>query len=44
MEEKIPVMFPGGHNTVVQQQEKMIADQLAMTQVVGKQLWDAGLP
>lgn len=44
MEEKIPVMFPGGHNTVVQQQEKMIADQLAMTQMVGKQLWNAGLP
>lgn len=44
MEEKIPVMFPGGHNTVVQQQEKMIADQLAMTKAVGKQLWDAGLP
>lgn len=44
MEEKIPVMFPGGHNTVVQQQEKIIADQLAMTQMVGKQLWNAGLP
>ena len=44
MEEKIPVMFPGGHNSVVQVQEKMIADQLAMTRVVGKQLWDAGLP
>jgi len=44
MQEKIPVMFPGGHNTVVQSQEKMVADQLAMTKVVGKQLWDAGLP
>ncbi|MCF0056490.1 polysaccharide deacetylase family protein [Dyadobacter sp. CY356] len=44
MEEKIPVMFPGGHNSVVQIQEKIIADQLAMTQMVGKQLWDAGLP
>lgn len=44
MEEKIPVMFPGGHNTVVQTQEKMVAQQLAMTQMVGKQLWDAGLP
>ena len=44
MEEKIPVMFPGGHNSVVQVQEKMIADQLAMTRVVGKQLWNAGLP
>ena len=44
MQEKIPVMFPGGHNTVVQQQEKGIADQLAMTRIVGKQLWEAGLP
>jgi predicted glycoside hydrolase/deacetylase ChbG (UPF0249 family) len=44
MQEKIPVMFPGGHNTVVQQQEKVIGDQLAMTRAVGKQLWDAGLP
>jgi predicted glycoside hydrolase/deacetylase ChbG (UPF0249 family) len=44
MEEKIPVMFPGGHNLVAQQQEKIIADQLAMTQEVGKQLWNAGLP
>ncbi len=44
MQEKIPVMFPGGHNTVVQQQEKGIADQIAMTRTVGKQLWDAGLP
>jgi predicted glycoside hydrolase/deacetylase ChbG (UPF0249 family) len=44
MEEKIPVMFPGGHNTVVQQQEKMISEQFAMTQQVGKQLWAAGLP
>jgi predicted glycoside hydrolase/deacetylase ChbG (UPF0249 family) len=44
MQEKIPVMFPGGHNTVVQQQEKMISEQFAMTQQVGKQLWAAGLP
>ena len=44
MEEKIPVMFPGGHNSVAQQQEKIVADQLAMTQMVGKQLWNAGLP
>lgn len=44
MEQKIPVMFPGGHNTVVQEQEKIIKNQLAMTRVIGKQLWDAGLP
>lgn len=44
MEEKIPVMFPGGHNTLVQQSEKAIKDQLEMTRMIGKQLWDAGLP
>jgi predicted glycoside hydrolase/deacetylase ChbG (UPF0249 family) len=44
MEEKIPVMFPGGHNSVAQQQEKIVSEQLAMTRTVGKQLWDAGLP
>ncbi|WP_025764160.1 polysaccharide deacetylase family protein [Dyadobacter tibetensis] len=44
MEEKIPVMFPGGHNTVAQSQEKLVADQLQMTRKVGQQLWAAGLP
>ncbi len=44
MEEKIPVMFPGGHNTVAQSQEELVAAQLKMTQMVGKQLWEAGLP
>lgn len=44
MQEKIPVMFPGGHNTVVRQQEKAIGDQIEMTRMVGKQLWEAGLP
>ena len=44
MTEKIPVMFPGGHNTIVQKQEKVVGDRLAMTRMVGKQLWDAGLP
>lgn len=44
MEEKIPVMFPGGHNTAIQAGEKMIAERFEMTQKVGKQLWAAGLP
>lgn len=44
MEEKIPVMFPGGHNTIVQKTEKVIGDQLEMTRAIGKQLWNAGLP
>jgi len=44
MQEKIPVMFPGGHNTAIQKEEKMIAERFEMTQQVGKQLWAAGLP
>jgi predicted glycoside hydrolase/deacetylase ChbG (UPF0249 family) len=44
MEEKIPVMFPGGHNSAIRAEEKMIAERFEMTQKVGKQLWAAGLP
>jgi predicted glycoside hydrolase/deacetylase ChbG (UPF0249 family) len=44
MEEKIPVMFPGGHNTAIKAEEKMIAEQFEMTQKIGQQLWNAGLP
>ncbi|GGM72708.1 carbohydrate deacetylase [Dyadobacter beijingensis] len=44
MQEKIPVMFPGGHNSAIRAEEKMIEQQFEMTQKVGKQLWAAGLP
>jgi predicted glycoside hydrolase/deacetylase ChbG (UPF0249 family) len=44
MEEKIPVMFPGGHNTAIKKEEKMIAQQGALIQAIGKKLWNAGLP
>lgn len=44
MQEKIPVMFPGGHNTAIRGEEKMIDQQFEMTQKVGKQLWVSGLP
>jgi hypothetical protein len=44
IQEKIPVMFPGGHNTAIQVDEKMSAEMYAMTQTIGKQLWAAGLP
>lgn len=44
MQEKIPVMFPGGHNTAIQAEEKLIAERLEMTRTVGQQLWKAGLP
>ncbi len=44
MQEKIPVMLPGGHNTAVRVDENMSDDMYAMTQTIGKQLWNAGLP
>ena len=44
MQEKIPVMLPGGHNTAVRVDEGMSDDMYAMTQAIGKQLWNAGLP
>lgn len=44
MQEKIPVMFPGGHNTSIQADERMSAERFKMTQTIGKQLWEAGLP
>ncbi|GAB3181118.1 polysaccharide deacetylase family protein [Telluribacter humicola] len=44
MQERIPVMFPGGHNTAIQVDERMSPDMLAMTRQIGGQLWNAGLP
>lgn len=44
MQEKIPVMFPGGHNTAIRMDEPMVNNMFEMTQTIGKQLWQAGLP
>ncbi|MES2794579.1 MAG: polysaccharide deacetylase family protein, partial [Bacteroidota bacterium] len=44
MENNIPVMFPGGHNTMILQTEKSAGLTIEMTTAVGKQLWAAGLP
>ncbi len=44
IENNIPVMFPGGHNTMILETEKSANLTLEMTSAVGKQLWDAGLP
>jgi hypothetical protein len=44
IENGIPVMFPGGHNTMILQTEKSAGLTIEMTTAVGKQLWDAGLP
>jgi chitin disaccharide deacetylase len=43
IEFKIPVMFPGGHNTLIAHQ---LAGRLNMDEarMVGKMLWNAGLP
>lgn len=44
MENNIPVMIPGGHATIIQQQMKLPPAQIQMMQTIGKQLWNAGLP
>lgn len=44
MEEKIPVMFPAGHNTSILAGEKMVSDRIDMMRAVGKKIWDSGLP
>ena len=44
MEQKIPVMFPGGHATMILKQMKNSNLQLAETQAIGQMLWSAGLP
>ena len=41
IEERIPVMFPGGHNYFIAKQRPERAAELA---VLGAQLWTAGLP
>jgi predicted glycoside hydrolase/deacetylase ChbG (UPF0249 family) len=44
MEEGIPVMFPGGHNTMIAKTTAASGLTQDVTNVIGKQLWNAGLP
>jgi hypothetical protein len=44
MEENIPVMFPGGHNTMIAKTAGSTGLTQEITTKIGKQLWDAGLP
>jgi chitin disaccharide deacetylase len=44
IEYKIPIMFPGGHNTLVKEQMGLTPAQMQMTKVAGEILWKAGLP
>lgn len=44
IEQKIPVMFPGGHNTMIGKQRGLDENTLKQFQQTGKTIWDAGLP
>lgn len=44
IEKKIPVMVPGGHNTLIQSQSSAPDIQVKQLQQVGKMLWAGGLP
>lgn len=44
IEYKIPVMFPGGHNTLIAKELKNRSADLQMARAAGKKLWEAGLP
>lgn len=44
VENRIPVMMPGGHCTMVSKSEKLAQSQLISLQQVGQVLWSSGLP
>ncbi len=44
IERQIPVMFPGGQNTLIMETVSSTGLTKGMTDKIGQQLWDAGLP
>jgi len=44
IEYKIPVMFPGGHNTLIAKELAATSATMQFARMAGKKLWDAGLP
>lgn len=44
IEHKIPVMFPGGHSTMIAQERNGDATFMATLKQTGQMLWNAGLP
>lgn len=44
MEENIPVMFPGGHNSMIMKTAASTGLTQEITTKIGQQLWGAGLP
>lgn len=44
IENKIPVMFPGGHNTMLGKQRDVTPEMMGQLKATGKMIWNAGLP
>lgn len=44
IDEKIPILFPGGHATLIAKTNRLPDSMLQLARQLGKQLWDAGLP
>ncbi|QJW88803.1 ChbG/HpnK family deacetylase [Spirosoma taeanense] len=44
IEEKIPILFPGGHASLIIKANNIPASLQQLLQQVGQQLWNAGLP
>ncbi|HET9487141.1 MAG TPA: polysaccharide deacetylase family protein, partial [Chryseosolibacter sp.] len=44
IENKIPVMFPGGHNTMIAGERNVTPEMKEQLRSTGKMIWDAGLP
>ncbi len=44
IEYKTPIMFPGGHNTLIIRQMKGLGADIKQTTAIGERLWSAGLP
>ncbi len=41
---QIPLMFPGGHNTLIAAELKNTSADMQMARTIGKKLWESGLP
>jgi hypothetical protein len=44
IEKRIPVMLPGGHNILIQKQQKADDGRINQLRKLGRTLWSAGLP
>ncbi len=44
IETQIPVMFPGGHNSLISEQREVTPEINEQLRAIGKKLWAAGLP